>query len=174
MTIRKKHINIHVDLQGTLGTKTTRTSRKNVGQCFLFHARKHLDGMSKHFIRKFAIKIMIRALLSEILICLFFVKMGLHAQNRTCNINHSWKSINVIANHFTKLILCYNQQWDRTEIRNNRNVLSLFSCLLSKMILYSDQLTVVIFKCIKAKRERETERDQVYRPFGGQRTSGSI
>ena len=44
---------------------------------------------------------------------------------------------NVIANYFTcKLILCCNQQWDRTEIRNARNILSLSLNLSSKMILF--------------------------------------
>ena len=45
-----------------------------------------------------------------------------------------------------ELTVCCNRQWDRTEIRNARNVLS-----LSKMTLYSDQLTVVIFKRNKVK-----------------------
>ena len=36
-------------------------------------------------------------------------------------------------------------------MRNARNVLSLFFNLSSKMILYSDQITVVIFKRINVK-----------------------
>ena len=48
-------------------------------------------------------------------------------------------------------MLCFNQQLDRTEIRNARSVLSLSFNLSSKMILDSEQITVVIFKRINVK-----------------------
>ena len=53
--IRKQDINFHADLQRTLGKQTSRTWRKNVGPCCFSHASKHLDGIAKHSIRKFAI-----------------------------------------------------------------------------------------------------------------------
>ena len=159
VTIRKRHISFHVDLQGTRCTQTSRTWCKNVGLCFVVHARKRSDGMAKHCIRKFAIEYDITGVtigrnFAQYIFLSFYIKMDIHAPNRTCIINHSWKSINVIANYFTlclercKLILCCNQQWDRTEMRNARNVLSLFFNLSSKMILYSDQITVVILNVL--------------------------
>ena len=87
VTIRKQHISFHVDLPGTRGTQTSRTWRKNVGLCFLVHARKRSDGIGRKFVQYIDLS--------------FYIKMDIRAQNRTCNINHSWKSINVIANYFT-------------------------------------------------------------------------
>ena len=96
----------HVNLQGTWGTQTSRTWRKNVGMCFLVHARKHLDGMPKHCIRKFSIEydntgITIGHNFAQYFDFSFYIKRDIHAQNCTCNINHSWKSISIIANYFT-------------------------------------------------------------------------
>ena len=134
VTIRKQHISFHVDLPGT---QTSRTWRKNIGLCFLVHARKRSDGMPKHCIIKFAIEYDITGVtigrnFAQYIDLSFYIKMDIHAQNRTCNINHSWKSINVIENYFTlclqrcKVIVCCNQQRGRAEIRNARNILSLF------------------------------------------------
>ena len=135
MKIRKQHISFHADLQGTRGTQTSRTWRKNVGLCFLVHATKRSEG--KHCIRKFVLECDITGVtigrnFAQHIELSFYVKIDIQAQNHTCNINNSWKSINVIANYFTlclercKWILCCNQQWDRTNIRNARNVLSSF------------------------------------------------
>ena len=106
MTIRKQHSSFHVDLQETRGTQTSRTWRKNVGLCFLVYAMKCSDGMPKHCIRKFAIEYDITGVtigrnFVQNTFLSFYIKMDNHAQNRTYIINHSWKSINVIANYFT-------------------------------------------------------------------------
>ena len=106
VTIRKQHISFYVDLQWTRGAQTSRTWRKIVGLCFLVHARKRSDGMPKHCIRKFAIEYDITGVtigrnFAQYIFLTFYIKMDIHAQNRTCIINHSWKSVNVIANYFT-------------------------------------------------------------------------
>ena len=100
VTIRKQHIRFHVDLQ------TSRTWHKDVGLGFLVHASKRSDGMPEHCIRKFAIEYDITGVtigrnFAKYIDLSFYIKMDIHAQNRTCNINHSWKSINVIVNYFT-------------------------------------------------------------------------
>ena len=106
VTIRKQHISFPVDLYGTRGTQTSRTWRKNVGLCFLVHARKSSDGLPKHCIRKFAIEYDIMGVtigrnFAQYIFLSFYIKMDIHAPNRTYIINHSWKSINVVANYFT-------------------------------------------------------------------------
>ena len=140
--------------------QTSRTWRNNAGLYFLVYARKQSNGMSKHCIRKFAIMCNItgdtigRKFTQYIdLSGVYFVKKGIHARNRTWNTNYSWKIIKLfhIILERRELTVCCNQQWDRTEIRNARNVLSLFFNILSKMMHYSDQLTVFIFKRNKVK-----------------------
>ena len=106
VAIRKQYISFHVDLQGTQVMQTSRTWRRNVGLRFLVHARKRSDGMPKHCIRKFAMEfdntgVTIGRNFAQYIGFSFYIKMDIHAQNCTCNINHSWKSINVIANYFT-------------------------------------------------------------------------
>ena len=117
--------------------QTYRTWRKNVELCFLVYARKHSDGMSKHCIRQFAIMCNITGVtigrkFTQYIDLSFFLSKRVFM----LEIAHGIPIIHEIYKRHCKLFhiilerreltVCCNQQWNRTEIRNARNVLSLF------------------------------------------------
>ena len=137
MAIRKKNINFHVDLERTLG-KLPGPGVKNVGLCFLVYARKHSDGMSKHCIRKFAIMCNITGVTIGRKFAQYIDLSGGGGQKgHSCLKSHMeyqlfmknnerhCKLFHIILER-RELTVCCNHQWGRTEIRNARNVLSLF------------------------------------------------
>ena len=91
VVIRKKHIHFHVDLERTPG-KLPGPDVEMWDCVFLFMPGSIPMACLSAALENSQLCVILRALLSDgnlpnILICLFFVKKGIHARNRTWNTN---------------------------------------------------------------------------------------